>query len=448
MPSADQNGTTSSDTLQGWKDIANYLGRSTRAVQRWEDELKLPVHRIQGANGPTVYALKKELDDWKKSRDLPKPTMEEAAEIATAANHHAVANASTPTWRLPALTAILALAGGVWIGQHFRTPILVTGPIDRFDYVGRSVIALDDQSRVVWTHDFGRQVSRVDGPPLGGYAVAATDDDTIVLGVRLSAPAAQQTENDILVAFTRSGTEKWRVTPKFKLACGKEDFSGPWSLSSLVFGQGEKNSKIYAAFRSHTWWPSLLLEIDQAGKERLIYVQTGWIRALADWRSPLGHFLAVGGVYNEFERPSTTLIDLNAPPAVSPHSAPRFNCTDMPTGQPVATYLWPTLDVGAESAYPMNTDLLALEDGLRIQLEETGGDAIGELKTDLSVRSFSLADNYWTVHRRREAQGFINHTAEACPERTRPQPIEKWTPATGWVHSTILPTVRQTVQGK
>ena len=120
----------------------------------------------------------------------------------------------------------------------------------------------------------------------------------------------------------------------------------------------------------------------------------------------------------------------------------------MPTGQPVATYLWPTLDVGAESAYPMNTDLLALEDGLRIQLEETGGDAIGELKTDLSVRSFSLADNYWTVHRRREAQGFINHTAEACPERTRPQPIEKWTPATGWVHSTILPTVRQTVQGK
>jgi hypothetical protein len=458
MPIPEQNGTTSSDTLHGWKDIANYLGRSTRAVQRWEGELNLPVHRIQGANGPTVYAHRAELDDWKKSRDLPKPTFDEVPEATADENLPATTNspsertqAGKPTWRLLALTAILTLTAGVWIGQRLRLPEPTTGPIAHLDFVGRSVVALDSQSRVVWSHDFGRQVSRADdhlGSELGDNGVPATNNDTIVVGVRLTSPGGAQTDSDILVGFSRSGIEKWRVTPNFKLACGKDNFAGPWSISSIVFGQGSDSPKVYAAFRNHTWWPSILLEIDEAGNQRVIYVQAGWIRSLAEWKSPAGHFLAVGGVYNEFEHPSTTLIDLNGPPAMSPHSDPRFNCTDLPAGQPVAAYLWPTLDVRAESAYPMTTAVMALENGLRIQLEETGGDAIGELNTDLSVRSFSLADNYWTVHRRREAEGFINHTAEACPERTRPQPIEKWTSATGWVHSTILPTIRQTVPPK
>ena len=54
--------------LTGWKDVAAYLGRSVRSVQRWERELGLPVHRIRTQAGEVIYARRGELDGWLESR--------------------------------------------------------------------------------------------------------------------------------------------------------------------------------------------------------------------------------------------------------------------------------------------------------------------------------------------------------------------------------------------
>lgn len=55
--------------LDSWKEIASYLGRSTRCAQRWEKQLGLPVHRIRHVQGYTVYAYVAELDVWRQRRD-------------------------------------------------------------------------------------------------------------------------------------------------------------------------------------------------------------------------------------------------------------------------------------------------------------------------------------------------------------------------------------------
>jgi TolB-like protein len=57
-----------SERLDSWKDIAAYLGREVRTVQRWESERALPVHRLPGGDKPRVYALKPELDAWLGAR--------------------------------------------------------------------------------------------------------------------------------------------------------------------------------------------------------------------------------------------------------------------------------------------------------------------------------------------------------------------------------------------
>ena len=50
--------------LDSWKEIATYLKRDVRTVQRWERHERLPVHRkIHGKLG-SVYAFKPELDAW------------------------------------------------------------------------------------------------------------------------------------------------------------------------------------------------------------------------------------------------------------------------------------------------------------------------------------------------------------------------------------------------
>ena len=51
-------------TLGSWKEIAAYLGKGVRTVQRWENDLGLPVRRPDGASKGVVYASPDELDRW------------------------------------------------------------------------------------------------------------------------------------------------------------------------------------------------------------------------------------------------------------------------------------------------------------------------------------------------------------------------------------------------
>ena len=50
--------------LSSWKEIASYLGRGIRTVQRYEQELHLPVRRVTGRTRSSVLALKSDLDVW------------------------------------------------------------------------------------------------------------------------------------------------------------------------------------------------------------------------------------------------------------------------------------------------------------------------------------------------------------------------------------------------
>jgi hypothetical protein len=50
--------------LNSWKEIASYLDRGVRTVQRWERVLHLPVHRIGNGKRSPVYALIPELKFW------------------------------------------------------------------------------------------------------------------------------------------------------------------------------------------------------------------------------------------------------------------------------------------------------------------------------------------------------------------------------------------------
>lgn len=54
---------TSQDRLDSWKEIAAYLRRGVRTVQRWERIAGLPVRRIGSERG-AVYAFRSELDAW------------------------------------------------------------------------------------------------------------------------------------------------------------------------------------------------------------------------------------------------------------------------------------------------------------------------------------------------------------------------------------------------
>ena len=59
-----QNTSTAATILNSWKEIAQFLGRGVRTVQRWEHELHLPIHRIGGGKRSPVFANVRELRFW------------------------------------------------------------------------------------------------------------------------------------------------------------------------------------------------------------------------------------------------------------------------------------------------------------------------------------------------------------------------------------------------
>ncbi len=61
---ADGETESAPHVLNSWKEIAAYLGRGRRTVQRWEREFGLPVHRPNRRRRSAVVADPKELDAW------------------------------------------------------------------------------------------------------------------------------------------------------------------------------------------------------------------------------------------------------------------------------------------------------------------------------------------------------------------------------------------------
>ena len=72
--------------LNSWKEIASYLGRGVRTVQRWEAQLGLPVHRPAGRDHSAVLAFSNELDQWLDSRPVRQfhPSGSESVAVASA----------------------------------------------------------------------------------------------------------------------------------------------------------------------------------------------------------------------------------------------------------------------------------------------------------------------------------------------------------------------------
>jgi len=108
---------TPEERVESWKDIAAYLQRDVRTVQRWEKKEALPVYRHMHDKLGTVYAYKAELDAWWNNR-RPKLEAKEAAEAEQAKKGW--------KWWAVATAAAATVAAGVglwlWLGQEPALP--------------------------------------------------------------------------------------------------------------------------------------------------------------------------------------------------------------------------------------------------------------------------------------------------------------------------------------
>ncbi|MGH9387370.1 MAG: LamG-like jellyroll fold domain-containing protein [Vicinamibacterales bacterium] len=113
-----------SDRLDSWKEIAAFLGRTVRTVQRWEKTAGLPVRRGGPGSRGSVVASKTELAEWWERRS-PNLAEAEGPDEETATVPPTVQVAPSSKWWLPS-AALVLLAGGVvafaWLGRPTSPP--------------------------------------------------------------------------------------------------------------------------------------------------------------------------------------------------------------------------------------------------------------------------------------------------------------------------------------
>src|SRR5882724_5497365 len=113
--------------LESWGEIATYLRRDIRTVQRWEHDYRLPVRRLVIGKMGQVYAYRSELDRWMKQRqpgpndeigsgdkqvpEVPGPTL-----VPKGGDDQTISKRISTSWRGKAsLLGLLLLASLGWI---------------------------------------------------------------------------------------------------------------------------------------------------------------------------------------------------------------------------------------------------------------------------------------------------------------------------------------------
>jgi hypothetical protein len=92
-PDVQQADRSQDHLLEAWKDIASYMRRDIRTVQRWEKLYELPIYRLQDSRSGSVFAYKRELDAWRQRR---------AVQVMPDHNREPVSSKSGETASLPA----------------------------------------------------------------------------------------------------------------------------------------------------------------------------------------------------------------------------------------------------------------------------------------------------------------------------------------------------------
>jgi hypothetical protein len=422
--------------LNGWKEIAAYLGKSVRSVQRWEATLGLPVHRIKTPDGQIVYSERKEIDDWRRRLESqPVPEPEDPADPETLPEVSAPPGRDrggtgrwwAPVWLLPAGIVLfgIGLVSGHWIS--LPPPVAFS-----VELAGRALKGLNQKGDVVWSFEFDRDVTRADLKP----RLVDLDGDGALEWIVPVRSTIGRTVSDAIFCFSQSGTLRWSVQPDQTLTFNGRKVSAPWSLFDFEVAPAAPR-RVWASF-TNGGGPNFILEISPNGSSGMRYFQAGPITTLRYWRTPSGAFLVAGGFSAKHSRPSIVLLAEHGPGAILPFDpvgmSSRPSCTECPAGEPARVFLFTRSEI-TTPAHPHTTVRGLRQAGANLVAEmRVGGIETAHVTVtpDFSIQSFAYVPGHWRAHRELEAQGQFDHTEENCPDWRRSNVFREWTAASGW----------------
>lgn len=455
------------DRLNSWKEIATYLGKGVRTVQRWEAQMGLPVRRLGREGGEIVYALRSEIDAWilKGGKAvafdaLPavEPvSMEEpnVAPIETAlppvlpAPSRPPRTATPPwVWGVPVLIGLIGLAmtGGQETLMRAGAP---SGPAPRpslsaqpGDAIGANPIgasfesgmltAWSVDSKVIWTTLIRAGIDdRLDTriPLPGGrifsrIAVADLEGDgrneVLLLTNALSG------SGDSLRVFNSDGSARFMHTPGRPVTFGSEVFPGYNANGIHLLQDGDGSPELWLTAAHVPWFPSILQRISPTGEVRSEYWSNGHIISVRPATLRGRSFLLVGAYHNETRGGSLAILDREHATGTAPAETAEYRCLDCAEGTPAEFIVFPRADITKEMTQGQGTASvidarLVGHTNLVITVNQAGTKIPGESEPvsgtlnytlsveDLQLRAFLPGWGFLAIHKEFHRAGRLNH---------------------------------------
>ena len=425
--------------LDSWKAISDYLGRDERTVRRWEKEQGLPVRRVPGGRGHSVFAYVAEIEAWLQTNSPVRAAQSPRDERHAAGAPDTLALTPVPLpWRRARTFAIaavvLALSVTAWrslASERSSAPLRLT-------MTTTGILASDVTGDEVWRYPFPLS-ERV-----GLAETTAVMVPTSVRGQGFYALQGQRvrvsdnvTLSGQLLWLGSDGRLRREVSIDDSLQFGRERYGAPWSVIEGRLDDRGTSGRLAITAHHYTWWPGIVAIFDGELRRLGTFVNAGWVEGVR-WVGT--DRIIASGFSNDRNGGMVALLDANSLDGQSPEVAdPRFHCDTCGSGAPIRYVVLPRSELNVVTGAAFNRARLDVLSGTVMirtdEIVEPDGsiaDAIYEFNATLDVANASYSDRYWDVHRALEAQGKIHHTREQCPDRNGPREIQVWEPVTGW----------------
>ena len=397
-----------SDRLDGWKEIASYLKRSVRTVQRWEAQLRLPVHRLVTGQTDSVYAIPAELDAWIASAAGRRGAAEEPAPSGGSADggeptSGAAATVTPPHRAWVALTVgicLLAVVGVTWMASASRSGRGPDGAAPRAEarrvatlaVDGHALVLLDKDGRETGRHEFPEALDDLANPAklprLTAIADLDSDGATEIVVVR------ESSARHLVSVLNANGSERshWSSprTPRF----GSAAAAGAGLLANLVYAPDPPDGTFFVAAHVPVEFAAVVAHLDAHGRLLHEYWSNGYVESVRQFAGRSGGRTLVGGIFNETRDASLAVFD--GPPAGSaPAGTAEFRCADCPPGAPAEFLVFPRSRVQKRLGCMASASKLAPDGGRGVIVHVQLGDSCTERSSaaDHEFASYFFDDN-------------------------------------------------------
>ena len=463
-PAAEPHGTAA-DRLNSWKEIAGYLSKGVRTVQRWEAQMGLPVRRLGREGGEIVYGLRSEIDAWilKGGKAIASDALPAVEPTATEEPLPAPIDIATPAppppsptrktalrwlWGAPVVIGLIGLAmtGGQGAMMRAGAP---SGPAPSSslsaqpgDATGANPIgasfesgmltAWSVESKVIWTMRIRAGIDdRLDtriplpaGRIFTRIAVADLEGDgrneVLLLTNALSG------SGDSLRVFNSDGSPRFMHTPGRPVTYGSEVYPGYNANGIHLLHDGDESPELWLTAANVSLFPSILQRISATGEVMSDYWSNGHIMSVRPATLRGRPFLLVGAYHNETRGGSLAILDRERATGTAPADTAAYRCLDCAEGTPVEFLVFPRADITKEMTQGQGTASvidarLVGQTNLVITVNQMGTKIPGESEPvsgtlnytlsveDLQLRAFLPGWGFLAIHKEFHRAGRLNH---------------------------------------